>query len=87
MFFSTCPGDTSLGPQVFGCRDDFDFTVQFEQTFFSLVPAAIYIVISLSRAALLTRKPTIVSAPGLQLAKLVCIRHFRPCCPDTKKFL
>lgn len=77
MFFSNCADDVSLGPQVVGCRDDFDFTVQFEQTFLSLVPAAIYIVLSLWRASQLRRKPIIVTAPHLQLAKVVsCVMIF-----------
>ncbi|KAI2464664.1 ABC multidrug transporter [Annulohypoxylon bovei var. microspora] len=72
MLFSACvnTNDQSLGPNVLGCRGDFDFTVKFEQLFFSLAPAAIFILASPWRIALLVRRPTIVGAPLLRLAKL-----------------
>ncbi|KAI0888406.1 uncharacterized protein GGS22DRAFT_155800 [Annulohypoxylon maeteangense] len=72
MLFSVCAdaNDQSLGPNVLGCRGDFDFTVRFEQLFFSLAPAAIFILSSPWRIAYLIRKPTIVGAPLLRLAKL-----------------
>ncbi|KAI0178732.1 ABC multidrug transporter [Hypoxylon sp. FL1284] len=72
MLFSTCvnANDQSLGPGVQGCRGDFDFTVKFEQLFFSITPSAIFIVTSIWRTALLVRRPTIVGAPLLRLAKL-----------------
>lgn len=73
MLFSACANanDQSLGPSVQGCRGDFDFTVKFEQLFFSITPSAIFIIASLWRTALLVRKPTIVGAPLLRLTKLV----------------
>ncbi|KAI1208571.1 ABC multidrug transporter [Annulohypoxylon truncatum] len=72
MLFSACAdtNDQSLGPNVLGCRGDFDFTVKFEQLCFSLTPAAIFILASPWRVAHLVRKPTIVGAPLLRLAKL-----------------
>ncbi|XXG95509.1 hypothetical protein Hte_001773 [Hypoxylon texense] len=72
MLFSACANanDQSLGPSVRGCRGDFDFTVKFEQLFFSITPSAIFIIVSLWRTALLVRRPTIVGAPLLRLAKL-----------------
>lgn len=73
MLFSACAdtNDQSLGPNVLGCRGDFDFTIRFEQLFFSLVPAVIFILASPWRIALLARRPTIVGAPLLRLAKTV----------------
>ncbi|OTA90463.1 hypothetical protein M434DRAFT_77909 [Hypoxylon sp. CO27-5] len=72
MLFSACAdtNDQSLGPSVLGCRGDFDFTIKFEQLVFSLVPSVIFIIASLWRIALIIRRPTIVGAPLLQLAKL-----------------
>ncbi|KAI0894640.1 ABC multidrug transporter [Annulohypoxylon nitens] len=72
MLFSACAdtNDQSLGPNVLGCRGDFDFTIRFEQLFFSLVPAVIFILASPWRIALLARRPTIVGAPLLRLAKI-----------------
>lgn len=72
MSFSACTdaNDQSLGPSVIGCRGDFDFTVKFEQVVFSLVPSVIFVIASLWRIALIIRRPTIVGAPLLQLAKL-----------------
>ncbi|KAI2628674.1 ABC multidrug transporter [Hypoxylon sp. NC1633] len=72
MLFSLCANanDQSLGPGILGCRGDFDFTIRFEQLSFSLVPSAIFIVSSLWRISLLTRRPIIVGAPLLRLAKV-----------------
>ncbi|KAI1651140.1 putative ABC multidrug transporter [Daldinia loculata] len=72
MLFSTCvnANDQSLGPSVLGCRGDFDFTVKFEQLFFSLTPSVIFIILSLWRIYLLAKRPTIVDAPLLRLVKL-----------------
>ncbi|KAI1387586.1 ABC multidrug transporter [Hypoxylon trugodes] len=75
MLFSACEhtNDQSFGPNVLGCRGDFDFTIKFEQLFFSLTPAAIFILASLWRIYLLVSRPTIVGAPLLRLAKLAVL--------------
>ncbi|KAI1099495.1 hypothetical protein F4804DRAFT_321707 [Jackrogersella minutella] len=75
MLFFVCTetNDQSLGPNVLGCRDDFDFTVKFEQLFFSLLPAAVFIVVSSWRVAVLLKRPTVVGAPLLRLAKLAVL--------------
>ncbi|KAI5922440.1 ABC multidrug transporter [Camillea tinctor] len=75
MVFSTCfdTNDQSIGPSVFGCRDNFDFTVKFEEIFFSLVPSAIFILVSLWRIAVLRRQAVVVDAPVLLFAKLGAI--------------
>jgi len=49
----------------------FDFNIQFEQLFFSIVPSVIFIVASSWRAASQLRKPTLVKAPVFQSIKLV----------------
>lgn len=53
-------------------QEDFDFDVQFEQLFFSIIPSALFIVTSLWRTLSQARKPTVVNAPFFQLLKLVC---------------
>lgn len=49
----------------------FDFNIQFEQLFFSIIPSVLFIVTSLWRAASQAQKPTVVNAPVFQLIKLV----------------
>ena len=53
-------------------QEGFDFNVQFEQLFFSIIPSALFIVTSLWRTFSQARKPTVVNAPVFQLIKLVC---------------
>jgi hypothetical protein len=52
-------------------QEGFDFNIQFEQVFFSILPSALFIVTSLWRTATQAQKPTVVNAPGFQLIKLV----------------
>jgi hypothetical protein len=52
-------------------EQQFDFNVQFEQLFFSIIPSVLFIITSLWRAASQVRKPTVVNAPVFQLIKLV----------------
>lgn len=52
-------------------QESFDFNVQFEQLFFSIVPSVLFIVTSLWRTISQARKPTVVDAPVFQLIKLV----------------
>ncbi|GKU21657.1 unnamed protein product [Fusarium langsethiae] len=74
MIFSTsCSNDESIGPGVLGCRDDFDFTIFFELTFFSLVPCCIFIVLALWTIHSLAQKRVIIHAPHFQLLKLLGI--------------
>lgn len=68
----TCQDDNIvIGPAVVGCRDHFDFTVAFEQSFFAIAPSACFISLALARIWHLRRKPKIVEAPALQFLKLV----------------
>ncbi|KAL1844981.1 hypothetical protein VTK73DRAFT_1393 [Phialemonium thermophilum] len=55
---------------------DFDFTVEFEQLFFSIVPSALFIVTSLWRTLSQARKPAVVNAPAFQLVKLGAITTY-----------
>ncbi|KAI1855105.1 hypothetical protein JX265_012293 [Neoarthrinium moseri] len=71
MDFSECDGDATFGPSVLGCRDDFDFTITFEKAILSILPAALFIVFSLLRAAYLIRRPSIVQNATLKISKLI----------------
>ncbi|KAF4829664.1 ABC transporter FUM19 [Colletotrichum tropicale] len=71
MGFFACVDDESIGPSVQGCRNDFDFTLKFEQIFLSILPSSIFIALSLPRAVSLLRKPNIVGGTLLQCVKIV----------------
>ncbi|RYP55071.1 hypothetical protein DL769_010249 [Monosporascus sp. CRB-8-3] len=57
-------------------QEDFDFNVQFEQLFFSIIPSVLFIVTSLWRTVSQVRKPTVVNAPVFQLIKLGAITTY-----------
>ncbi|KAH7152638.1 putative ABC multidrug transporter [Dactylonectria macrodidyma] len=57
-------------------QEDFDFNVQFEQLFFSIIPSVLFIVTSLWRTIYQSRKPTVVNAPVFQLVKLGAITTY-----------
>lgn len=50
----------------------FDFNLQFEQLFFSLVTSILFITASSWRTLWQVRKPNIVQAPAFLYIKLVC---------------
>ncbi|KAF7548170.1 hypothetical protein G7Z17_g7235 [Cylindrodendrum hubeiense] len=52
MDFANCPADESFGPAVVGCRDDFDFTLKFE-LLFTIIPAAIFLVLAIPRLCII----------------------------------
>ncbi|KAI0802870.1 hypothetical protein GGR55DRAFT_663320 [Xylaria sp. FL0064] len=54
----------------------FDFNLQFEQLFFSIVPSALFILSSLWRVRYQARKPAIVHAPTVQWFKLGTIAMY-----------
>lgn len=68
---SGCLNDHSLGPNVRGCRDDFDFTLTFERVFLAILPGSVFIASCLPRLTYLFQRPRIVGGVGLQCAKLV----------------
>lgn len=51
----------------------FDFSLEFELLFFSIMPSAIFIIASSWRTLSQARKPKMVHAPTFQCVKLVCI--------------
>lgn len=71
-----CKSDNSFGPAIEGCRHNFDFTVLFEQTVFTLAPSCLFIVLSLGALARKARAPIVVHAPWLLRFKLVCSSVF-----------
>jgi hypothetical protein len=66
-----CPNDSSIGPFVGACRGGFDFTLRFERIFLAFLPAALFIILALPRAAWLLRRPRILHGHALQFCKLV----------------
>ncbi|KAJ4856963.1 ABC transporter domain-containing protein [Trichoderma breve] len=77
MDYSGCPDDASFGPSVHGCRRrDFDFTLKFESIFFSILPAAIFILLAVIRLVWLRREPVIAKGRVFQLAKLGLIAPY-----------
>jgi ATP-binding cassette subfamily C (CFTR/MRP) protein 1 len=77
---STCRNDNTFGPFVQGCRDDFDFTIVFEQSFFSIAPSAVFILLATFRILYLSRKPRILKDGSFQIVKLV-LSVFLCLCP------
>jgi bifunctional pyridoxal-dependent enzyme with beta-cystathionase and maltose regulon repressor activities len=52
-------------------RERFDFNIEFEQLFFSIIPSVVFISTGAWRALSRARKPVVVKAPVFQLIKLV----------------
>lgn len=50
---------------------DFDFGLQFEQLFFSILPSVLFIATSIWRTISQARKPIVVHAPAFQVTKVV----------------
>lgn len=69
--------DAAFGPVVQGCRDDFDFTLAFEQYIFTLVPAVVFLLAAPVRIASLRKTAARVEGQVLRVAKLVSLRRTR----------
>ncbi|KAK1721827.1 hypothetical protein BDP67DRAFT_389722, partial [Colletotrichum lupini] len=67
---SSCANDGSLGPVVHGCRDDFDFTVGFEQAALAITPAA-QKTLPITTLYLILYQSALVTYSGLQLGHLI----------------
>ncbi|KAJ5972718.1 multidrug resistance protein [Penicillium vulpinum] len=63
--------DSSFGPVVSGCRDDFDFTLAFELYFFLLTPAALFLLVAPTRIYLLFAWDRCVDGLWLRNSKLM----------------
>lgn len=62
-------------------QDDFDFSLQFEQLFFSILPSALFIATSIWRTIAQARKPLVVHAPAFQAIKVVRCHALLPAVP------
>ncbi|PQE32692.1 ABC multidrug transporter protein [Rutstroemia sp. NJR-2017a WRK4] len=69
---SVCVDDT-FGPVIHGCRENFDFTLLFEQSFFSILPSLLFILLSSRRIYSLRAQPRRVSGTSTQNSKLLLI--------------
>jgi ATP-binding cassette, subfamily C (CFTR/MRP), member 1 len=67
----TLCNDRDFGPVVHDCRDDFDFTLVFEDTVLSIAPSILVLVLAAGRILYLHKKPKLVWARKFQLSKLV----------------
>ena len=75
---SGCLNDNYFGPDVQGCRGDFDFTLQFEQIFLSILPACIFMSAAFVRMVVLIRRPTMVQGFIFCLIKSVSFLALTP---------
>lgn len=63
--------DAAFGPFIAGCRQDFDFTLSFQQYFFSVVPSAFLLLAGPFRIFVLRRQVAKVDGNVLKYTKLV----------------
>lgn len=63
--------DALFGPAYSGPLRNFDFTLLFEDTILTIVPATIFVVAACARATWLTSRPNKVSTSFSRLTKLV----------------
>ena len=84
---SGCLNDNSFGPHVLGCRGDFDFTLQFEQIFLSILPSCIFMSAAFVRLVVLIRRPTMVEGFIFRLIKSVSIVTPFRCPPPKTRFM
>ncbi|PYH89769.1 putative multidrug resistance-associated protein [Aspergillus ellipticus CBS 707.79] len=72
MSASTCPsnGDNQIGPQIDAACRPFDFTLLFEDVFFSILPSAIFLLLLLPRFEILRRAPVKLRSIRLAIYKL-----------------
>ncbi|KAH6682350.1 canalicular multispecific organic anion transporter 1 [Plectosphaerella plurivora] len=73
MATTTCLNDDSFGPVVQGCRDDFDFTLRFQHIVLAILPATIFLGLSIPRTIWLSQQPKLVSGVSFQFFKLTLI--------------
>jgi ATP-binding cassette, subfamily C (CFTR/MRP), member 1 len=73
-------GDDTFGPNVqsLDCRGGFDFTVLFEESILTILPAACFILLAPFRALRLLRRRIRVRRNALYVCKLVSSAEFNP---------
>ena len=74
----TVCNDNDFGPVVHNCRNEFDFTLLFENTILSIIPSLLAVLFATGRVFYLRRKPKLLYARRFQLLKLVCDNSPRP---------
>lgn len=69
-----CPldSDNRFGPQVLGQCRSFDFTLLFEDTIFTLLPAAVFLILAGCRILFLMKSTSKVTSHRQVTWKLVC---------------
>ena len=65
--------DDSFGPTVHNCRGDFDFTLLFEQSFLSITPSSLLIILSICRICFLRSRSKQVAGTILWICKIATI--------------
>ncbi|TDZ40639.1 ABC transporter atnG [Colletotrichum spinosum] len=65
--------DDSFGPVVRNCRNGFDFTLTFEQSLFTILPACLLLLIAPFRLQRLWKGPLKVTGNALRLSKQLAI--------------
>lgn len=71
-----CPptAESAFGPIVQGCRNDFDFTLTFEQAVFTIGPSAVFVLASAVRLPyLFFRRERLIEANTFKWLKVVRI--------------
>ncbi|KAL0930703.1 ABC transporter [Colletotrichum truncatum] len=71
-----CFNDDTLGPVVYGCRDDFDFTVRFEEVFLTIIPDSLFVATTVFRIVYLSRKKKIAVGGFQRWLKLLFLMVF-----------
>ncbi|KAL6910741.1 multidrug resistance-related protein [Trichoderma evansii] len=66
-------GDGFLGPGVWaeGCRGGFDFTLSFEESILSILPSALFLLLSIPRTVYLLRTPDKIKRRSAYTPKLI----------------
>lgn len=63
--------DNTFGPHAKGCRGGFDFTLLFEETVLSIIPAVLFILIgSLRTLYSLKRQPKVIYTSWLRVKQV-----------------
>ncbi|KAI1175807.1 canalicular multispecific organic anion transporter 1 [Nemania sp. FL0916] len=62
--------DTVFGPSVATCRREFDFTILFEEAVLVILPASLFIILSIASLLSSRRKPKVVQPGHLHTVKL-----------------
>lgn len=65
--------DRVFGPQVHGCRADFDFTLLFQEILLSIAPSSIFLSLVPLRVWYLRKQAVKADGGRLQAAKLVSL--------------